>query len=278
MRYSCHRQRRTKSRRWAVRARRRGASPAESRALFDAVWRSDVRGVLDSITAPTLVMYREFAAQAWDDHAQYLASHIADARLVALPGQDGAVFTGDTDAALDAVREFLTGARTVEERFDRVLATVLFTDIVNSTAHASDLGDRAWRGRLDDHDAMVRSELERFRGREINTTGDGFIATFDGPAGASAARVRYAMARGVSGSRSGSGCTPVRWSTDADIGGISVHTASRVQALAEAGEVLVSRTVVDLVAGSGITFESRGEHQLKGIPGSWTLCAVQAAT
>ena len=123
-------------------------------------WRSDVRGVLDSIKAPTLVIYRSDPRQSMPDHAEYVAAHIPDARLVALPGQDGFVFTGDTDAALDVVREFLTGARAVEERFDRVLATVLCTDIVNSTARAADLGDLAWRGRLDDHDAIVRSELE----------------------------------------------------------------------------------------------------------------------
>ena len=267
-------------REWGGTFERRAASPGTMAALLRMNAAFDIRSALPSISTPTLVLHRTGDLVYDVEHGRYLGEHIPGARFVELPGTDHHPFWEEPDRILDLVEEFVTGTKTVDvDRFDRVLATVLFTDIVNSTAHASDLGDRAWRERLDDHDAMVRYELERFRGREINTTGDGFIATFDGPA--RAIRCGCAIRDGARGLgievRVGlhTGEVELR---DADIGGISVHTASRVQALAEPGEVLVSRTVVDLVAGSGITFESRGEHQLKGIPGSWTLCAVQAAT
>ena len=264
-------------RRWRIRAQRRGLSPLRTRAAHEAIWRSDLRPVLDTITTPTLLLYREVGPAATNQHGDYLAAHLRDARLITLSGTDALPFLGDVVGLVAEVQEFLTGARS-EPVPDRILATVLFSDIVDSTAQATSLGDRTWTERLDAHDALVRRELQRFRGREIKTTGDGFLATFDGPARAirSACAIRDgAQTLGIS-VRVGLHTGEVEVRRD-DIGGIAVHTAARVQGRAEPGEVCVSRTVVDLVAGSGITFDDRGEHELKGVTGAWRLFAVASS-
>jgi class 3 adenylate cyclase len=193
---------------------------------------------------------------------------------VELPGADFLYWLGDTTAMLGEIEEFLTGARPTSMA-DRVLATVLFSDIVNSTAQASVVGDRAWRDRLDANDAMVRRQLGRFRGREVNTTGDGFLATFDGPARAieCGCAIRDGAHQLGMDVRVGLHTGEVELRGD-DIGGLTVNVAARVTSLAVPGEVLVSRTVTDLVAGSLTRFEDRGEHELKGVPGSWKLYAV----
>jgi len=224
---------------------------------------------------PTLVLHRRGDAYRNPGHARYLAEHIPGARLVELDGVDHLPFLGDADAVLDEVEEFLTGVRPPPER-DRVLATVLFTDIVGSTEHASVLGDRAWKDLLERHHALVRAELARYRGREIDTAGDGFLATFDGPARG----VRCASAI-VEGARELGLAVRAGLHTgeceiaDGKVAGIAVHTGARIAAEANAGEVLVSSTVRDLVAGSGIEFTERGGHELKGIPGEWRLFAPE---
>jgi class 3 adenylate cyclase/pimeloyl-ACP methyl ester carboxylesterase len=258
---------------WFVRARRRGLPPAAARAIYSNWLRTDLRAVLPAITAPTLVFSRPDAS---GDPAMvgYVAEHLRDCRVVELGGQDSFLFLGDMDPVIEEIEHFLTGARGAVSP-DRVLATVLFTDIVDSTVQASALGDRAWGERLEDHDAVVRAQLERFRGREIRTTGDGFLATFDGPARAvqCACAIREGARRLGIEIRAGlhTGEIELRGS---DIGGISVHIAQRVSASARPSEVLVSRTVTDLVAGSGLSFQPRGEHELKGVAGPWTLLAV----
>jgi len=206
---------------------------------------------------------------------RYLADHIPGAKFVELEGTDHLFFTGDADAIIDEIQEFLTGVRPLPA-VERVLATVLFTDIVDSTRHAVEAGDERWKELLGRHDAQVRRQLERFQGREVNTTGDGFVATFDGPARAirCATSIRDAVrALGID-VRAGLHTGEVETRGD-DISGIAVHLAARVAAAAGAGEVLVSRTVVDLVAGSGLSFAPRGARTLKGVPGEWELFAVE---
>jgi len=203
-----------------------------------------------------------------------LAEHITGSKYVELPGEDHLLYTGDADTLLDEVEEFLTGARGGSQSH-RVLATVLFTDIAGSTERLSRSGDRRWQDLLHAHHALVRRQLERFRGNEVKTTGDGVLATFDGPARAircAQAIMLELRAIGID-IRAGLHTGEVELS-DNDIGGIAVHIAARVEALAGVGEVLASRTVVDLVAGSGIEFSDRGEHELKGVPGTWRLFAV----
>ena len=237
---------------------------------------ADVRPALAAIQAPTLVLYRRGDRYTGKPHAVYLAEHIAGAKLVELPGDDNMIFAGDSDTDLDEIEEFLTGTRHAAVT-DRVLATVLFTDIVGSTERAVQLGDHAWRGLLDAHDSVVRRLLERFRGREVNTVGDGFVATFDGPGRAiqCACAIRDGVrALGIE-VRTGLHTGEIEMRGD-DVAGIAVHLAQRVSALADPGEVLVSRTVTDLVAGSGLHFEDRGEHELRGVPGVWQLYAVAA--
>jgi class 3 adenylate cyclase len=259
---------------WFVRAARRGLSPARTRSAFEAMWRSDLRSIVPSISAPTLLLHPA-ADQEFESHTRYLAEHLSDARTVQLATHDKVAFVGDTAELVGEVEEFVTGVRSRPEP-DRVLATVLFSDIVDSTAQASALGDRTWRQRLDAHDAMVRRALEQFRGREVKTTGDGFLAMFDGPA--RAIHCGCALRDGAThlgiALRIGLHCGEVELRGD-DIGGIAVHTAARVQAHARPDEICVSRTVVDLVAGSGISFSDRGEHELKGIKGTWQLFAVE---
>jgi len=236
-----------------------------------------VRAVLPFIRTPTLVVRREGDVATNAKHSHYVAEHIPGARLVELPGRDNLVFVGDTDAPLAVFEEFVLGARPPREA-ERILATVLFTDIVASTERAAEVGDRTWARMLDEHRAMVRAELALHGGREIKTLGDGFLATFDGPARG----VRCALAIAE---RSGDAGMPVRAGLHTgeceldgdDVSGIAVHIAARVMGEAGTGEVLVSRTVADLVAGSGLGFASRGARELKGVPGEWELFAAQEA-
>jgi class 3 adenylate cyclase len=257
--------------RLASRMVRASASPRSAAAEVDYVTHVDVRGMLPLIQAPTLVLYSKDFAFAPVARSRYLAAHIPGAKLVELSGGDVVPY----DQLFDEVAEFLTGERPVAP-INRILATVLFTDIVGSTARAASVGDQRWRSLLDAHDRAVREQLRRFRGNEIKTTGDGFVATFDGPARAIRCAREIAEATHDLGInvRSGlhSGECDVR---DDDLGGLAVHIAARVAAIANADEVLVSSTVKDLVAGSGIVFKDRGEHDLKGVPGTWWLYAVQ---
>jgi class 3 adenylate cyclase len=231
-----------------------------------------MRPALPSIQAPTLFLHRQAlrdAAQIRED-----AEQVRGARVVELPGGDFLFFVGDTGPMLDAVEEFLTGQLPASPS-DRVLATVLFTDIVGSTQHAARLGDRRWRDLLATHDAVVRAEVLRLRGRLIKTTGDGVLATFDGPGRAircSWAIRDAARTLGVD-VRAGLHSGEIELVGD-DVAGIAVHIGARVLAHAAGGEVLVSSTVKDLVAGSGINFIERGEHELRGVPGAWRLFAV----
>jgi class 3 adenylate cyclase len=248
--------------------------PAQGRSVAQTMVSTDVRGVLSAIQVPTLVLYRSGDRWVGKPHAVYLAEHIEGAKLVELPGEDNLILAGDSDADVDEIEEFLTGARHAPET-DRVLATVLFTDIVRSTERAAELGDQKWRDVLDRHDQAVRRQLDRFRGREVNTAGDGFLATFDGPGRAiqCACAVRDATAALGIEVRVGlhTGEIEVRGE---DVAGMAVHIGARVSSAAEAGEVLVSSTVKDLVVGSAIEFADRGEHELKGVPGSWRLYGV----
>jgi class 3 adenylate cyclase len=264
-------------REWWARSGRRGASPAAARASLEMSFSGDVRSAVPLIDAPTLILHRDPSLFSVG-HARYLADHLAHARLVVLPGGDHLPYGADSDTVIDEIEEFLTGVRGGAAT-DRVLTTVLFTDIVGSTERAARAGDRAWHELLDSHDAMTRSELRRFRGREVKTTGDGLLATFDGPArGIRCAQSVCAGARRLGiDVRAGLHTGEVEVRGD-DVGGIAVHLAQRVSSHADAGEVLVSRTVVDLVTGSGIAFDDRGVHELKGIEGSWGLFAVRGGT
>jgi class 3 adenylate cyclase len=235
----------------------------------------DVSGIVSAIRVPTLVVHRTDDVTINIEGGRYLAENIPGARFVELPGKDHIPFIGDNASEiLDAIEEFLTGSKQSVAP-DRVLATVLFTDIVKSTEKAVAIGDQRWRDLLDKHNAVIRRNIGRFRGRETNTTGDGFLITFDGPARA----VRCASAivdemRSVgldirAGLHTGE-CEEI----DDNIGGIAVHIGARVAALASAGQVFVSSTVRDLVAGSGLLFVDQGEHSLKGVPGEWRVFAV----
>jgi class 3 adenylate cyclase len=257
---------------WA-RIERLSMSPGGFRALCQIVLDIDVRAVLPSVRVPTLVLHAEGDVYPVAV-ARYVADHIPGARWVHLPGVDHYPWFGSMDELLAEIEEFLTGTRSAPD-VDRVLATVLFTDIVGSTQRAAALGDRRWRELLDAHDAAVRRELARARGREIKTTGDGFFAAFDGPARAIRCAVairEQARTLGVD-VRAGLHTGECERRGD-DLAGIAVHIGARVAALAQSGEVLVTSTVRDLVAGSGITFTDRGEQALKGVPEPWRLLAV----
>lgn len=253
---------------------RHASSPAGLRANAELSVYADVRPFLSAIQAPTLVLYRRDDPFVRKPHAVFLAEHIPGAKVVELAGQDNLIYLGDSDADLDEIEEFLTGVRP-QGMTDRVLATVLFTDIVGSTERAAQLGDRKWSELLDAHDRAVRRQLERFRGREVKTTGDGFHATFDGPGRAieCACAIRDAVHALGLDVRAGLHTGEIEVRGD-DVAGLAVHIGARVAALAGPGEVLVSATLPALVAGSGITFEDRGEHELKGVPGAWKLYAV----
>jgi class 3 adenylate cyclase len=257
----------------AVAYLRRSASPGAAVALLRMNSQIDVRGVLPTIAVPTLVLHRLGDLDVKVEEARWIASQISGAKLVELPGDDHLIWAGDVDGLVDEVEHFLTGVRPVREP-DRVLATVMFTDIVGSTERAAALGDRRWRAVLEQHHSVVRRELERFRGREVDTAGDGFLATFDGPARGirCACAARDAVRSLDLEIRAGLHTGECELMAD-KVGGIAVHTGARVAALAAPGEVLVSSTVKDLVAGSGIEFGDHGEHELKGV-GAWRLYSV----
>jgi pimeloyl-ACP methyl ester carboxylesterase len=259
---------------WWTALQRLGASPGAVLALMRMNAEIDIRHVLPSIHVPTLVLHRTGDRVADVGEGRYLAASIPGAKFVELPGRDHLPFVGDTDAILSEIEEFLTGARHAPEP-DRALATILFTDIVGSTERAAELGDRRWRDLLDGHNTLVRRELNRFRGREIQTTGDGFHASFDGPARAirCACAINSAVRQLGIAVRAGLHTGEVEIMGN-NLGGVAVHIGARVAAQAEAREVLVSSTVRDLVAGSGIRFEDRGTRVLKGIPGEWRVFAV----
>jgi class 3 adenylate cyclase len=264
------------ARAWYARLERSGASPGMLAALVQMFLDIDVRHVVGSVHVPSLVIHRAHDRLVNVRHGRWLAEHLPGARYVELPGDDHSPWSGQSADIVGEIEEFLTGIRHAPEP-DRVLATVLFTDIVDSTKTAADLGDRRWREVLEDHAGAVRSSLVRFGGREIKSTGDGFLATFDGPA--RAIRCAQAVEHGARqlGIRVRAGLhTGECEIIGDDIGGIAVHIAARVSALAGPDEVLVSRTVRDLVAGSGIGFEHRGRHQLKGVPDEWDILAVSA--
>jgi pimeloyl-ACP methyl ester carboxylesterase len=255
---------------------RRSSSPGAAAALLRMNSQIDVRDVLSTIHVPTLVLHETGDQDVNVEEGRHIAGRIPTARFVEIPGTDHMFWAQHSDLVADEIEEFLTGVRPVAEP-DRVLATVLFTDIVGSTERAAELGDRRWKTVLDSHDALAGREIERHRGRQVKTTGDGVLATFDGPARA----VRCAQAIRDSARsleldiRAGVHAGECELRGD-DVAGIAVHTAARVAALAGGGEVLVSSTVKDLTAGSGIEFEERGTHALKGVPGEWKLYAVEA--
>jgi pimeloyl-ACP methyl ester carboxylesterase len=261
---------------WCGRFERLGASPAAAIALMRMNSQIDISDILSSIHVPTLVIHCTGDRVVNVEYGRFLAEHIPGARLLELPGDDHFFFIQEHTAAkiADAIEEFLTGS-IAEAEIDRVLATVLFTDIVGSTARAEQLGDQRWHGLLDAHHATVRRELARCRGKEVKSLGDGFLATFDGPA--RAVRCACAIAEAVRPLdiqiRSGLHTGEIEV-TDNDVQGIAVHIASRVSALAGPGEVLVSRTVKDLVAGSGLRFAERGSHSLKGLQQPMDLYAA----
>jgi pimeloyl-ACP methyl ester carboxylesterase len=253
------------------------ASSAETYEAIRSIGPVDIRGVLGSVQAPVLVLHRGGDRAADVRASRYMAERIPGARFVELPGDDHLPFFGDQDGVVALTQEFLTGATPVVEP-DRVLATVLFTDIVDSTRRAAELGDRRWGRVLIEHQEAVRRHLTRFRGREVKTTGDGFLATFDGPARAirAADAIRAGLAELGLAVRVGLHTGEVELLGE-DIGGIAVHIAARVMAAAGAGEIVCSRTVKDLVAGAGFAFADRGAHRLKGVPDSWQLYAVELA-
>jgi class 3 adenylate cyclase/pimeloyl-ACP methyl ester carboxylesterase len=260
---------------WFARMQRLAASPGEARVIYKAMIDIDVRHLLPRIRVPTLVMHRP-GEQVWDvRHSRYLAEHIQGARYVELAGIDSFPFLGDSDAIVEEIEEFLTGARSGGEQ-TRDLLTVMFTDIVDATAHAARIGDGRWRDLLAHHDRVVREELARFGGREVKTVGDGFLATFDGPPSRA---LRGALAITAAARRLGVRVRVGMHTGECeligdDVGGMAVHIASRVSGLAGPGEVLVSGTVFGTVVGGPFTFADRGFHELKGVPGRWPLFAL----
>lgn len=259
------------------RRERQSASPSAASAVLRMNSEIDARHILPVIRTPTLVLHRIGDVRVTIDAGRYLAAHIAGAKLVELPGVNH-VFIDEpimVNRISDEIEEFLTGSRS-EVEVDRVLATVMFTDIVASTKRASELGDGHWRRLIDRHDGIVREQLARFRGREVKSLGDGFLATFDGPARAvrcAAAIADHVQSLGIA-VRSGLHTGEIELKRDDDIAGIAVHIAARVAAAAEAGQVLVSSTVKDLVAGSSLRFGNRGLHELKGLPEQLHLYTV----
>jgi class 3 adenylate cyclase len=261
-------------REWAGRLERMAASPGTIDRIIDLIGRFDVRDVLPSIRVPTLVMHRRDDSFLKVEHSRYIASRIPGARMVELEGEDNLFSVGDSEAIMGEIEEFLTGARPEREP-DRMLATVMFTDIVESTRRAADMGDRGWRFLLERHDALFRRALDRHRGREVKRTGDGFLATFDGPARAIRCAASLAEAMGTLGLEIRAGLhTGELEVMNGDLGGLAVHIAARVMERADPCEVLVSSTVKDLVVGSEIDFRDRGSYELKGVPGEWRLFAV----
>lgn len=262
-------------RRWAA-FERRATNPSSYRALMRINADTDIRAVLPMVRVPTLVLHRTGDIPVRVGNGRYVSEHIAGSRFVELPGQDHFFWVGDSGILLDEIEEFLTGRRSAHDR-DRVLATIMFTDIVGSTDQAIQLGDAVWRRRLDQHDQLTRRQVDWWRGRFIKSTGDGALATFDGPARAirCAVGLREALCSEDIPIRVGLHTGEIELRNN-DVGGVGVHIASRVQGLAAPEEVLVTKTVTDLVAGSGITFVDRGLRDLKGIAGSWQVFAVAA--
>jgi class 3 adenylate cyclase len=259
---------------WWDMAGNRAASPSMARAATEIVAQADVRDTLVRISAPTLILHRADVGFIPVDHGRYLAEHIAGSRYVELPGVDSLYWVGDTAPMLEEIEEFITGVRGGYDA-ERVLTTIVFTDIVGSTERAAALGDDRWRDLLDNHDTIIRHQLGRFGGREVNTAGDGFVATFSSPSAAIECADAIVDAVRVLGIevRVGihAGEVEVRGT---DVAGLAVHICARVAAHAGPGEVLVSSTVRDIVTGSRRRFADRGEHALKGVPGSWQLCAL----
>ena len=262
-------------RQWWARFLRLSASPAAFATLSHMNADMDIRQVLPAIRVPTLILHSVNDRNLDVRGSRYLAERIPGAKLVELSGPDHVPWLSDADIVVDEVEEFLTGARHAPEP-ERVLATVMFTDIVGASERAAGLGDRRWHDLLDSHHALIRRQLNHFRGREIDTAGDGFLATFDGPA--RAVRCASTISDGVRSLgievRAGLHTGECEMMGD-KLAGIAVHIGSRVAALARPGEVLVSSTVKDLVAGSGLSFQDRGIQSLKGIPGEWRLFAVE---
>ncbi len=258
---------------WWDMAGNRAASPSMAREIIKTVRKADVRNRLACVTAPTLILHRDNPRFSPVAHGRYLTDHIAGSRFVELPGDDALYWVGDTAPMLEEIEEFVTGVRGF--RGERVLTTVVFTDIVGSTERAAVLGDGRWRDLLDNHDTVVRHELERFGGREVNTAGDGFVATFTSPSAAIACADAIVDAVRVLGIevRVGihAGEVEVRGE---DVAGMAVHIGARVAGLAGPNEVLVSSTVRDIVTGSRHRFTDGGEYDLKGVPGRWQLCAL----
>jgi class 3 adenylate cyclase len=258
-----------------ARTLRLAASPATAAAVIRMLLQLDIRPILPAIRVPTLVMHRRDNQVLTIENGRYLAEHIAGSRFVELPGADYLLGIGDVDSVVDEVQEFLTGVRGSVEA-DRVLATVLFTDIVGSTERAAELGDQRWSRVLEAHDHLAERQLGRYAGTLVKSTGDGLLATFDGPA--RAIRCALALRDGLRGLgieiRSGLHTGEID-RRGPDIGGLAVHIAARVQAAAGAAEILATRTVKDLVAGSEISFVDRGPYRLRGVPDEWQLFAVQ---
>jgi class 3 adenylate cyclase/alpha-beta hydrolase superfamily lysophospholipase len=256
------------------RYQRAGASPSMARRVLEALAAIDTRDILPAVNVATLVLHRVDERVAAVEGARYMAEQIPGAKMVELEGADHLPMLGDSDALVDEIEVFLTGERRPRQ-YDRVLATVLFTDIVGSTARAAELGDQRWCELLERHDSAVRNLLNRFGGREVKRTGDGFLASFDGPARAIKCAEDISKAVRMAGLeiRAGLHTGECELMGD-DIGGMAVHIAARVMSMADAGEVLVSSTVKDLVVGSGLSFSDRGAHPLKGVPDEWRLYAV----
>jgi len=253
---------------------RRSASPGAAVSLLKMNTQIDVRHLLPIIKAPTLVLHRTGDRDANVEEGRYIAARIPGARFVQLPGEDHLPWIGDSDVVADEIAQFVTGAPLPRD-VDRVLATILFTDIVGSTERLAEMGDRAWHERLAAHHEIARQEIARWRGREINTAGDGFLAAFDGPA--RAIRCALALHQRLSTIgipiRAGLHTGEVTMSRD-DVSGMAVHIGARIAASANAGETLVSGTVRDLVVGADLAFADRGVTTLKGVPGEWRLHAV----
>jgi class 3 adenylate cyclase/pimeloyl-ACP methyl ester carboxylesterase len=254
---------------------RLATSPGMAIAALRLVYGSDVRAVLPAIRVPTLVVVRTGAREIVAGHGQNLADHIPGARYVELPGTDNFIWAGDQDATVDEIQHFITGVRPAPTA-RRALATVLFTDIVDSTRKAAQLGDREWRRLLDEHFIVIRQQLDRFDGHQVKTSGDGVLATFDRPARAvqCAAAIREGVERLGLALRAGLHTGEIELQAN-DIAGLAVHIGSRISALAEAGEILVTSTVKDLVVGSGLAFDDRGTRELKGVPGEWRIFALR---
>jgi pimeloyl-ACP methyl ester carboxylesterase len=260
---------------WYASFQRLAATPTSAEAIERIAYDLDIRSLLPTISVPTLILHRTGDAIEWVDAGKHLASEIAGARFVELPGSDHHIWAGDQEAILVEIERFLSDVHGEQADLDRVLATVLFTDIVDSTSQAATMGDRRWRIVRERHDQIVRAQLARYRGREIKTMGDGFLATFDGPA--RGVRCAQAIVEAVQeqGIEIRAGLHTGEVELDgSDVAGIAVAIGARLGALARPSEILVSSTVKDLVAGSGIGFEDRGIQELKGVPGDWRLFAA----